>query len=1430
MKPTSFITNSVSLASECSRLCSSRHQHSQLSSGARTSAAEKYPQQLVSALAKGVEQTALTRLRSACQADSSFPADADVAADPAPAESRAVESDSEEEQETRKPPGLEEGPSKPEELARELQDEVLKVHINLGHPRREHFLRVLKVAKAKPEILRWVARHFECPTCSSSSRPGWRRRATLPRTYRFNKLVAIDLFYLNALGATRPVMNLIDHGSNFQVCVLLKNATSGEVWSAFMRHWVRPFGIPETMMTDGGAEFEGQYSRGLEHLGIYQHVCDAESPHQNGRCERHGGLVKVAMNRAALENAPRDLDEVEDLLCEIVAAKNRYAHRGGFSPYQMVFGENPRLPRSLLSDEAFDEVGLGDIVRGTTDADSPAGAFARKHVLRETAKKAVMALDVRDRLVAASRARRHVDCSFSPGSWVYVWRRGAKLDRSDLGRSRWTGPGVVVFQQGTTIWVAMRSRLLKCSQEQVRWASRDESWGAELLDSPAFDKLRQDLQHPGRRVGAVDVEAEGSPPPEAWDVEAPPEGSDEAQPAEVRPPPPPPEQPGQDVFDPGPGGENGTATPNQVLSDPPTRPVSIASSSTSPPSPVMLPIEADSSRPIRGESPGDRQTEPDLGQPPLQRARHASPDRAVAPTPVEQLGVAVPAGGRVRFMAREFEGTQASARQRQISNDVPLCYRRPSERNSGGQPAGADGAEANARARSRTPDPRSRPVDEAPRPSGTAAAASDAVSGVAERVVPEGLGEDQSGNQGSQQLEFDGELSDRDDEQEEELWGELCSWYGWEPSFWESRDSESFVATGASGEAPPSRRGAEVSLKALSNLERELFVFSDAKEWQAIIDSGAVRVVPAQEAALMRKRFPDRVLGSRMVRRFKPQEGVGAEPIAKSRWCVQGHHDPDSGELHVYSPTPQAESIMLTIQAISSLGWQLEVADAKNAFCQSNKLARPRGQIFCEPCQGLSLAPGELIELIAPVYGLNDAPLLWHRTLTSWLVQDGFEKSLLEPCLWVKRSSQGEPRAIILIEVDDLIVATHPQEKAGLKTRLQSRFNFGKWKTGESDFAGRHLRQAGDRIYVDQEKYILEQLAPMRLAKERRAAPSDLLTQDEIRGYRTMVAQIQWLGRETRPDVAAGASLQSAALPSPTVADAMLCIKIVKHLKSSSSQKIVVWSLDPNSVTFVTVSDAGGPGSARRNGAQGGWMVLAADPAIRQNVRAKVSLLAWRSTRLKRVVASTSAAETLSLSAALAEAQWLSIMWRDLLFKDVQRPDWHLSQAPFSVVLSKDCTLHEGVSTLSVVDAKSIFDTLSKNSAGSRADRRTAIELAVVRDSMTAIGSQVRWVPHGRMAADTLTKADPSRGNVALQDLLGKGTMVLIDEDGHMTERALNQDLKSRSRKASREILAGVGWESAGVERDSFLSMAVPLKVVPLSSLSSPPPSLWNCP
>ena len=80
-------------------------------------------------------------------------------------------------------------------------------------------------------------------------------------------------------------------------------------------------------------------------------------------------------------------------------------------------------------------------------------------------------------------------------------------------------------------------------------------------------------------------------------------------------------------------------------------------------------------------------------------------------------------------------------------------------------------------------------------------------------------------------------------------------------------------------------------------------------------------------------------------------------------------------------------------------GLNLSISDLKNGFCQSNSLDRSAGPLYVEPCEGLNLPPGSLIQLVSPVHGLNDAPLRWHRTLTAWLIKQGYWKSLLEPCL-----------------------------------------------------------------------------------------------------------------------------------------------------------------------------------------------------------------------------------------------------------------------------------------------------------------------------------------------------------------------------------------------------------------------------------------------
>ena len=56
---------------------------------------------------------------------------------------------------------------------------------------------------------------------------------------------------------------------------------------------------------------------------------------------------------------------------------------------------------------------------------------------------------------------------------------------------------------------------------------------------------------------------------------------------------------------------------------------------------------------------------------------------------------------------------------------------------------------------------------------------------------------------------------------------------------------------------------------------------------------------------------------------------------------------------------------------------------------------------------------------------------------------------------------------------------------------------------------------------------------------------------------------------------------------------------------------------------------------------------------------------------------------------------------------------------------------------LCVVDAKSLYDHLVKETVGSAEDHSTAIERQMIRQSMNETRASIRWVPHPRMCSWT---------------------------------------------------------------------------------------------
>ena len=212
---------------------------------------------------------------------------------------------------------------------------------------------------------------------------------------------------------------------------------------------------------------------------------------------------------------------------------------------------------------------------------------------------------------------------------------------------------------------------------------------------------------------------------------------------------------------------------------------------------------------------------------------------------------------------------------------------------------------------------------------------------------------------------------------------------------------------------------------------------------------------------------------------------------------------------------------------------EVTLGDLKSAFLQSDKDSEwPQGQLYASlPSGGIPLADGtwveegSLVQLNAAVCGLVNAA--WRKTIVRGIENLGYRRSCYDPCIFCLMGESG-PQGHILTELDDLATrgnAVHVENMA----KLQKTFKFGKRKSiynSEGDYAGRTVIQ--DQSYgfhVHQAKFVQERLSPIVIPRGRRSDKKSATTDGEKRQLRAVWGSVNWVQRESRPDVSALASL-----------------------------------------------------------------------------------------------------------------------------------------------------------------------------------------------------------------------------------------------------------------------------------------------------------------
>ena len=176
---------------------------------------------------------------------------------------------------------------------------------------------------------------------------------------------------------------------------------------------------------------------------------------------------------------------------------------------------------------------------------------------------------------------------------------------------------------------------------------------------------------------------------------------------------------------------------------------------------------------------------------------------------------------------------------------------------------------------------------------------------------------------------------------------------------------------------------------------------------------------------------------------------------------------------------------------------------------------------------------------------------------------------------------------------------------------------------------------------------------------------------------------------------------------------------------------------------------------------QAGQIILYHDEALaKSNEPAATTVAAWKSFKLKRKVVDTLAAEGQALQSGIGAVHWHRLLFLEAFHGMMSAENWRQEsqKLPF----------------LAAVDSKSLYDAANKLSATTAyiSDKRTAIDLAVIKSDVQQTAGTIRWIDTRAMIADPLTKVHPGH---FLRHVLKTGFWSIVEEGTALQRKALER-------------------------------------------------------
>ena len=1242
----------------------------------------------------------------------------------------------------------------------QMKQQMLRVHRAAGHASFQNLQRLLR-ARGAPDWAVTLAGSLQCKECQEARRPRPHPPASSGEEPRLFEVLGTDVFdYIHEENSIEHKYKFIiwkDRASGLTMVDLLKQFGGGtgisdwqpsteDIVKSYSR-WAMTNPPPQWILADSATYFTSNAMLDfVSRSGIGLTISPAEAHWIMGSEESAIRLLKYTVDRLKKEHSMLDIPSLFQLAA---GAHNSSIGPSGYSPFQWTRGgDSHQLPEGLDANKAF-----GGMLKLKDQARL---AFEKEKAHMKYSK-----------LNNSSTRRPMV---FSVGDLLMLWRQRPRPGKM---AGSWVGPVRLLLQEGTTLWLATGSTLIRAKTNQVRQCSKSETMtasleGTAIYSSPVtLDTLLKDFS--GRNF---------------WDIsnEVPSAARQEAnlQPTEVAAEPDLRHQPDAWRLE-----DGGTTrllvrvhnlprmnlfSPEKVASCPIPSEEFTGKRTT-----FVNPIHGGEGVIIHDDGEPKTLTYRWTGETHFELLSRKTRRKAYNQPQPQDVPPQQPAEPQPSILPSQEPSTElqeqppTQPRKRQLDGevdqgDVPLekMQRSEEQQDSEGRELPSEPPDLQQVLQERGPNVLDGLPKELQRPvphQGASGSNNCAIPGC---VLPGGhegshkntqgdlflwdpyhgrqwITEDKKDDDGSSDSSSISEelVPDAPDEAlhltavpEEELQGVF---YAFEMDV-TSAELEKLSKFGSHRSSiwlskKMQEKSKEHSWTQLSLDRKKDFDVAQAKELSNVMASKALRSLTSSE---LRNLDHKKVMGMRWVLTTK------SSGLAKARLVVLGFQAPNITEVETASPTLSKLSKHMLLSLAANLGYRIKSGDITSAFLQAKaNLESDELTVWAPPeLAVLYGAPADRpilpLRIVRAFYGLVQSPRLWFEDLQATMLKQGWKQITADRCAFILLHD-GELVGLAGVHVDDYLIAGKQGDVVfeQAEKSLRDAYNFGKWEADNFEFAGTYLQQDPDgTIHLDQHDYVTKWLDEIDLDKGRMSQKKSPLTPSEVSSVRAALGTLSWRATQSAPQFLADVSLLLSEVGRSTIETIDKVNKLVREVKRTSRQRLSFhpWRVPLQDLVIVVWADASNHNRPDRSSTMG-LIAGMAPRSILSGSEEAISILQWKSSKTPRQCLGSNGAEVQAIT-----------IGEDLVF--------HLRAllAEFRGIALHRYSLHKTIRDTTegalVMDSRGIFDAATRNlsSLHGLRESRAGYELTLAVNQAKLTGTHLRWVNGLAQLGDSLTK------------------------------------------------------------------------------------------